>query len=47
MTKRVNHHYGDNVEYQCDIGYEPRNTVLTCGRDGNWIGSVPTCTGKS
>ncbi|XP_053380898.1 uncharacterized protein LOC123562053 [Mercenaria mercenaria] len=43
LTKRNYHRYGDSVEYQCNIGYIPRRTILTCGRSGTWNRLPPTC----
>ena len=39
--------YGNNVTYECDIGYklEDGNNGRMCGEDGDWTGIQPTCKG--
>ena len=39
---------GTTVTYTCNAGFE-RTTgdeQITCGTDGTWIGTAPTCTGN-
>ena len=38
---------GTVATYTCDTGYTLNgNTTRTCGSDGMWSGSAPTCQGK-
>ena len=38
---------GATVHYMCDRGYIINGPASrTCGYDGNWTGSVPTCESK-
>ena len=38
---------GDICNYTCNIGYVVRdNAMRTCGSDGSWSGTQPTCIGK-
>ena len=41
------HIYQDVIEYECDRGYEHTGGDLlrSCGQNGNWTGTDPTCTG--
>jgi hypothetical protein len=48
MTKRQDHHYGDTVEYFCNLGYTLNGSrLLTCNSQGQWSPSMfPTCQGQ-
>ena len=38
---------GDTCSYTCDTGFVLTGNVMrTCGSDGSWSGSEPTCIGK-
>ncbi|XP_071129049.1 uncharacterized protein [Mytilus edulis] len=45
LTHRQDHHFGDTVEYSCNLGYTTTNAKLfTCNNNGQWSPSVfPTC----
>ena len=38
---------GDTAVYSCDFGFTlDEEDTRTCGQDGQWSGSEPTCVGK-
>ena len=48
LTRRRDHHYGDTVEYHCNLGYfMSGNGLLTCDDNGQWSPSgLPLCQGN-
>ena len=44
----TSHVFGGSVTYACDDGYAlyGGNLTRTCGEDGRWSGSPPTCAGE-
>ncbi|XP_052765018.1 uncharacterized protein LOC128206514 isoform X2 [Mya arenaria] len=46
LTQRENHLYGDWIEYQCDIGFHPRRSLIQCQQNG-WSSTPPECTSRT
>ncbi len=47
LVSVTNNNFGSNATYACDTGYTLNgDTTRTCGSDGVWSGSEPTCTRK-
>ncbi len=47
MVSVPNNNFESNATYTCDTGYTLNgDTTRTCGSDGVWSGSDPTCTRK-
>jgi hypothetical protein len=49
MSKEASYKIGTEVEYQCDIGYEPNGQIATivCGKDQEWSYSQFQCNAIS
>ena len=47
MVDEPRNTFGSNATYTCDTGYTLNgDTTRTCGNDGSWSGSEPTCNRK-